>query len=163
MLSSFLESLLINASAGTIAEIFLWMIAAVWVVSLLFLRFGKEPELVSYTPTLLTSMGILGTFVGIVVGLLGFDSHNIQESIGPLLEGLKTAFITSLVGMASSILYKIIVTSGLVAPKQSPDDPLAPEEIGAEHIHQAITKQSDALNDLKQAICGDDERNGFRS
>lgn len=157
MLSSFLENLLINASAGMIAEIFLWMIVVAWVLSLFFLKFGKESEVVSYTPTLLTSMGILGTFVGIVVGLLGFDSNNIQDSIGPLLEGLKTAFITSLAGMASSILFKLIVSSKLLEPKRLADDPLAPQDIGAEHIHQAITQQSDALNSLKQAICGEDE------
>ncbi len=157
MLSSFLENLLITVSAGTITEMFLWLIASVLIVSLGLLKFGKEPEVVSYTPTLLTSLGILGTFVGIVVGLLAFDSESIQSSIGPLLEGLKTAFITSLVGMACSIFYKLVVSTGLIGPKRLATDPLAPEDIGAEHIHQAITQQSNALNDIKKGICGDDE------
>jgi chromosome segregation ATPase len=51
------------------------------------------------TPTLLTTLGILGTFLGIAIGLLDFDSSRIEYSIPLLLEGLKLAFITSIVGI----------------------------------------------------------------
>jgi len=52
------------------------------------------------------SMGILGTFGGIVMGLIGFDVNDIQGSIPQLLSGLKFAFITSIAGMISSLLIK---------------------------------------------------------
>ncbi len=48
-----------------------------------------------YTPTLLTSIGILGTFSGIVFGLMDFNVNDIDGSVPQLLEGLKTAFISS--------------------------------------------------------------------
>ncbi|QGU33735.1 hypothetical protein [Thermochromatium tepidum] len=51
------------------------------------------------TPTLLTTLGILGTFLGIAIGLLDFDASRIEDSIPLLLEGLRLAFITSIVGI----------------------------------------------------------------
>ena len=64
----------------------------------------KEKSLIANTAS---TMGVLGTFVGIFFGLQSFDPSNIQDSIPPLLEGLKTAFITSIVGMVASMLVKI--------------------------------------------------------
>ncbi len=56
--------------------------------------------------TIIFSVGILGTFTGIFWGLLNFDSHDlmsIQTSIPELLGGLRTAFITSIVGMIAAL------------------------------------------------------------
>lgn len=64
-----------------------------------------------YAPTLLTSLGILGTFVGIVSGLLNFDIDHIDSSISELLAGMKSAFSTSVMGVSLSILLKILYTS----------------------------------------------------
>ena len=52
-----------------------------------------------------TTIGMLGTFIGICYGLLVFDSEDIDGSIPELLSGLKTALITSIVGMIASLLY----------------------------------------------------------
>ena len=54
-----------------------------------------------------STMGVLGTFVGIFWGLRAFNVADIQMSIPALLEGLKTAFLTSIVGMSVSLLLKI--------------------------------------------------------
>jgi DNA anti-recombination protein RmuC len=54
--------------------------------------------------TIATSFGILGTFIGIVVALYSFDTSNISESIPSLLDGLKTAFSTSIAGLLISLL-----------------------------------------------------------
>lgn len=51
----------------------------------------------------LTVFGIFGTFLGIFLGLMGFNVEDIEGSIGPLLEGLKLAFVTSLVGIVSAL------------------------------------------------------------
>ena len=56
----------------------------------------------------LVGIGLFGTFWGLTVGIAGFDSSNtdhIQESIQSLLGGMATAFITSLVGMTTSLIY----------------------------------------------------------
>jgi len=59
-------------------------------------------------PAMLTSFGIFGTFLGIFLGLWEFDSRNMQGSILKLLDGLTTAFISSVAGLGSSILFRII-------------------------------------------------------
>ncbi len=56
--------------------------------------------------SILTVVGIFGTFLGIFVGLWRFEVTNIEGSIGPLLEGLKLAFLTSVVGIGSSLILK---------------------------------------------------------
>jgi chromosome segregation ATPase len=58
--------------------------------------------------SIIVSIGVLGTFVGIFTGLLDFDTHNLKISIEHILEGLKTAFLTSIVGMGLSIILSII-------------------------------------------------------
>ena len=63
-------------------------------------------ELTRLAPTAAMSLGILGTFLGIFIGLLNFDTGNIDDSIPNLLGGLKTAFFTSLFGMVASLLLK---------------------------------------------------------
>ncbi len=56
----------------------------------------------------IVSTGVLGTFIGIFISLLGFDSNNISESVPGLLDGLKTAFVTSIGGMLLSVLLSIL-------------------------------------------------------
>lgn len=54
--------------------------------------------------SIIVSMGVLGTFVGILIGLADFNTSDIKGSIPTLLNGLKTAFVTSVVGMFLSVL-----------------------------------------------------------
>lgn len=61
--------------------------------------------------SILTVIGVFGTFLGIFIGLQAFKIENIEASISDLLEGLKLAFLTSLVGIGSAILLK-----GVAAP-----------------------------------------------
>ena len=56
----------------------------------------------------IVSIGVLGTFVGIFIGLQEFNPSNMKSSIEHILVGLKTAFFTSIVGMGVSILLSVI-------------------------------------------------------
>ncbi|MBW8190305.1 hypothetical protein K0504_04580 [Neiella marina] len=71
---------------------------------------GNRNKLV---PALLTSLGITGTFLGITMGLSEFnmagDSKALIASAGELLEGMKTAFYTSLVGLSASALFMVLM------------------------------------------------------
>lgn len=60
----------------------------------------------NYTPSILTSIGIFGTFLGVALGLAEFDTTSIQSSVPGLLEGLKTAFWTSIAGLAGALTIK---------------------------------------------------------
>lgn len=57
-------------------------------------------------PGMFLGLGIFGTFLGLTLGIHGFDTSSndkIAESIQQLLDGMSTAFLTSLYGMAFSI------------------------------------------------------------
>jgi len=56
----------------------------------------------------IVSIGVLGTFVGIFIGLQGFNPEDIMNSVNDILAGLKTAFFTSIVGMSVATILSII-------------------------------------------------------
>jgi competence ComEA-like helix-hairpin-helix protein len=58
----------------------------------------------------IVSIGVLGTFVGIFIGLQGFDPSDIINSVNHILVGLKTAFFTSIVGMSTATFLSIYQT-----------------------------------------------------
>jgi len=72
----------------------------------------------------IVGLGILGTFFGIFIGLQTFDPRSIQESIPPLLDGLKTAFLTSIAGMGISMLLTVFQTIVRTRAALRADDPL---------------------------------------
>lgn len=56
----------------------------------------------------LVGLGLLGTFLGLTLGVSNFDSSSsekINESIQLLLSGMATAFMTSLLGMGCSLVF----------------------------------------------------------
>ena len=58
----------------------------------------------------LVGLGLLGTFLGLSLGIEGIDisnTQNIQKSIQVLLDGMGTAFYTSLFGMGFSLIFTI--------------------------------------------------------
>ena len=59
----------------------------------------------------MTGLGILGTFFGLSLGLGAFsgnDIFTISDNVGPLLEGMKVAFHTSVYGIFFSLVYTFI-------------------------------------------------------
>ena len=60
--------------------------------------FGEYPQ-----PKIAQTWGVLGTFIGITIGLLGFglnsDPENMHKGVMSLLGGMTTAFFTSVTGM----------------------------------------------------------------
>ncbi len=89
--------------------------------------------------SILVSIGVLGTFIGISIGLVGFDSVNVSNSVPKLLDGLKTAFITSIAGMFLAILLSII-------QKFKKGDGVEDEITALSSINEKLTN----LNDIKK-------------
>jgi hypothetical protein len=61
-------------------------------------------------PGTLVGFGILGTFVGLTIGIAGFNINtidNIKKSIQMLLSGMGTAFVSSVWGMLLSIVFSV--------------------------------------------------------
>ena len=62
-------------------------------------------------PGLMTSLGFLGTLIGLAQGLSGFnmaDSTAVQQSIVTLIPGMRYAFTTSIFGVVGSVLFTLI-------------------------------------------------------
>ena len=65
-------------------------------------------RLLEMVPDIFTSLGILGTFVGLVWGLKDFNPTGYEAmttSVASLVDGIKVAFLTSIYGIAFSIVY----------------------------------------------------------
>lgn len=54
------------------------------------------------------SVGVIFTFIGISVALMYFDTSDIAGSIDAFLSGMKTAFLTSVIGMIAALIIKFI-------------------------------------------------------
>lgn len=105
-----------NFSIPASTWICLGIIIAAFVVCLLCVfRFKKSDKLlehrriIEYFPTFVSTLGVLGTFFGITMGLIAFDSGDLDKSIPGLLDGLKTAFFTSLAGMVGSMILSAVI------------------------------------------------------
>lgn len=67
--------------------------------------------LLSIVPGVMTGLGILGTFIGLTIGLQYFNTGTAEEisnSIAPLMDGIKVAFHTSIYGMVFSLVFNYV-------------------------------------------------------
>ena len=67
-------------------------------------------SVVTQIPNTLTGLGILGTFIGLLIGIrgIGFSSVDIAlTSVQTLLSGIQIAFYTSIAGMVLSLVFNI--------------------------------------------------------
>lgn len=78
------------------------------IIALLFhIRWSRRATALG--PTILTTLGIFFCFAGIAWGLLDFDSNNVRSSVPHLLQGIRTAFWSSVVGIFWALTLKIRV------------------------------------------------------
>jgi methyl-accepting chemotaxis protein len=93
-------------------------------------------------PTILTTLGIFATFVGIALGLAQFDANNVQGSVPRLLDGLKTAFWASVFGVGAALTIKF--RDHLLGHQQEPAHHLV-EDVGARELLDGISRVEKAL------------------
>ncbi len=98
-----------------------WCAGIVLIVLLANRRLEQKERL----PNLATMLGVLGTFVGICVGLFGLNispsapNANLVGSVQSLLSGLRFAFITSVFGMGTAVLLKIVHAKAYEKPPEA--------------------------------------------
>ena len=128
-----------------------WFIEAI-VVSALSFHIRFTPENVNKAPSFLTTLGILGTFVGIAIGLLDFDPNDVQKSVPTLIDGIKTAVWASACGIGCALTIKLrdILRIKSVSAKKSSGatiNDLASSLKAIEHsmaqVEQALTGSGD--------------------
>ena len=96
---------------------------------------------VEQLPSIVSTLGVIGTFLGITLGLTEFDPTDIDASIPTLLEGLKTAFFTSLAGMTGSLFLSRTI-SRIFDKKEN----------GLSDINMAAAQITQAVNQMCQTI-----------
>lgn len=123
-------------------------------------------RLLMATPAILTGLGVLGTFVGLAMGIGGLDlgSENIEDldkSISPLIKGSSTAFVTSVWGVTCSILFTLVekilewFAVRRIRSVQTAFDSLAPRYTPEESmiaLHRSSSQQEEILKGLAVAI-----------
>lgn len=70
----------------------------------------------------MTGLGILGTFIGLTIGLQQFNTGTaaeITDSISPLIQGIKVAFHTSIYGMVFSLVFSFVYKNKLDQAKEA--------------------------------------------
>jgi len=98
--------------ANTVNGVFIVASLLLFLIALALSAAGRAPAFCRAMPTVLTTIGILGTFLGIAIGLLHFDVARIEFSIPVLLDGLKLAFISSIVGIVLSVFFRFVLILG---------------------------------------------------
>ncbi|WP_308363742.1 MULTISPECIES: MotA/TolQ/ExbB proton channel family protein [unclassified Microbulbifer] len=106
-MSGLLHQMFLSLTPAVVTEGFILLMLSIFSLAMLLRFSGRGRDFVDQGPGFLTSLGILGTFVGIIIGLYEFSLEDIDRSIAELMEGLKTAFITSVVGLALSLLLRV--------------------------------------------------------
>lgn len=130
--------------------------------------YAINPRIIDAGAGTLVGLGLLGTFLGLTLGIQGFDSSNsdnIQSSIQSLLDGMGTAFLTSLLGMFLSLVYTIcekVWRNGLAKRlhdlNQKLDDAYYIDDIELSSFNQklissdVIKKISEELNAVSDAL-----------
>lgn len=91
----------------TLPPITQWAVTMIVICALLahFVRYNEHT--VHEGPSIFTTAGIFFTFLGIAEGLYEFNPQKIDASIPALLDGLKTAFIASVVGVGAALSIKL--------------------------------------------------------
>jgi hypothetical protein len=145
--------------ADPIASSFTMIIAVLFLIATfgLFLRSSSAPmgRFVAAAPALLTTMGVLGTFFGIFIGLLDFNVEDIDASVPQLLDGLKIAFSTSIVGLGSATAFRLIAT---LAPANEKQADVTPEMIHGvladirDDARANAEAQREGLSELRNSI-----------
>lgn len=69
------------------------------------------PRVAASIPSTLTVLGILGTFVSLVIGLTGLNLGNqaqLQEGVGKLISSVNTAYLKSIWGVGGSVVFLFV-------------------------------------------------------
>jgi len=127
------------------ANFSLWtlgLIALIVCLTVYFQFFRYSSRTAEAAPTILTSIGIFGTFLGVALGLNSFDTLNIQESVPQLLSGLKTAFWSSIAGLLGALTIKFRAVMDATNTEEHHQ-----RTASIDDLHVALTSIHEALSD----------------
>ena len=111
---------------------------------------NDSKSVLSYVPNIWTSLGILGTFVSIVVSLkdMSFTSPELPD-VTKLIHGIVPAFETSIIGILGAILFSIIIKI-IFAEKDSEEEVV--EERREKDLIRNVEKINTTLNGITKKL-----------
>ncbi|SOB75616.1 hypothetical protein SAMN04488490_1234 [Marinobacter sp. LV10R510-11A] len=124
-------------------------------------------RLLAATPSFLVAIGVLGTFVGLTVGLNGLDLaptsgvSELRSGIDSLIQGASVAFMTSVWGIGLSLVLnmieKFLERSALLQIRSVQQEidflyPRIPAEQSLVHIADSSRESKEALQELHERI-----------
>lgn len=115
----------------------------IFITPYLFRRKG-----ISELQVTVTTMGIVGTFLGILLSLWFFDVNNITEAVPKLLDGLRFAFLTSVSGIFTSLLLSLVPKLYFLGESKAEED-LTETDL--------LAQISEDIKQLNRSITGDED------
>lgn len=91
----------------TISDLIIYFVMAYIITHIINNNKIDDKEKRNFYINLLPILGVIGTFAGICIGLADFNSNEIEKSVPLLLQGLKTAFWTSLIGTSLAVFFNV--------------------------------------------------------
>lgn len=91
----------------TISDLIIYFVMVYIVIHIINNNKINDKEKRDFYINLLPILGVIGTFAGICIGLADFNSNEIEKSVPLLLQGLKTAFWTSLIGTSLAVFFNV--------------------------------------------------------
>ena len=141
-------------SANVISFFVILLIIGFFILSSYLSKKGEASEFVVYTPTLLISLGVFGTFSCVAIGLMDFNPKNLDLSIAILVDALQAGFFTSIMGMLGSLLFNALLRTLFLQND-------AMEHEGAfsisERLLETNLRQLEELRELKKGFNAQEE------
>ncbi|MDA1369572.1 MAG: hypothetical protein O2971_02260 [Proteobacteria bacterium] len=108
-------------------------------------------QTVRSAPSILTSLGIFGTFLGIAFGLMQFDSADIEASVPAMIDGLGVAVWSSIVGILGALSIRLRHALQSIRQTARNDRPQA----SVNDLNEAIGALNENLNVLRSEAQAD--------
>lgn len=99
-----------------------------------------------------TTLGILGTFIGILIGLFNFNPNDLENSVPDLLGGLQTAFITSVTGIFVGLVIRNIKTE-----KVSDGSIAEVLTRSIVNLNDKVDELNDSIKNINKGLFNDDQ------
>tara|TARA_B110000858_G_scaffold198514_1_gene266014 strand:+ start:29250 stop:30479 length:1230 start_codon:yes stop_codon:yes gene_type:complete len=124
---------------------------------LLLIAFFHGPSYSAQTvrsaPSILTSFGIFGTFLGIAFGLMRFDSANIEASVPIMIDGLGVAVWSSIVGILGALSIRLRNTLSSLRQDSSGLE----QAVTVSDLNNSITALNSNLEQLREESRADSQ------
>ncbi len=147
--------------AMLVIGVFTVVMFGLFAAALVLIARGRAATFYRSVPALLTTVGIMGTFLGISTGLMHFDVADIEASIPLLLNGLKLAFVSSITGILLAVCLRLVLVMGADG-RRGAEPGGATDAIGsadfAEHPELLAQAQLSATQQLVDHVARLDER-----